>query len=517
MARQFIREFIGSSEGAVAVSYAIALTALVAAIGVGYDYAQLATLDTELQNAADQAALAAATQLDGTSSAITRATSAASSLVLNRTLMANDSLSKDITVSGLTFYPTKADAEADTNATTTPSAAKFVRVTLDARRARYTLTPIISQITAGSPTVTARATAGLGSSICKVPPVMMCNPNPDATSFNISGYIGKGLLLIAKGSGGSYVPGNFGYLDVGAGANDLGKLLGYTDPPGFCVDVAQPTTQPGSMASVINDFNTRFDIFDQGDSNNCYGGGLCRPSDNSRKDVVQSGNLTTASAFQKKDCGFTTGGGGNGWRISPDPYRPTAAKTCAQQACSEDGNALPDAMGYPRDLKHAWPNPNMNNDRVGDGEWDIDAFWRVNHGAAWSGQVSTAVTGRTYPTRYEIYQWERTNAADYRQFNSSGAYTDFQAPMCLPGYAPGGNNADRRVIPVAVVNCTGLNGAQPVTPIDWIDVFLVEPSLSRSGYTDVGDIYVEVVRKNVQGAEGAASQVVRRDKPYLVK
>ena len=517
MGRQFIGDFLRNGDGAVAASYALALTALVAVIGVGFDYAQLGTLDTELQNAADQAALAAATQLDGTSTAITRATTAASSLVVNRSLMANDGGASQLTVSGLTFYPTKPDAEADTNATTTPSAAKFARVTLANRHTRYTLTPVISLIAPNSPNVTAKATAGLGSSICKVPPVMLCNPNADATSFNVASYIGKGLLLVAKGSGGSYVPGNFGFLDVGGGASDLGKLLGYTDPPGNCVDLAQLATKTGSMASVINDFNTRFDIFDQGDSNNCYGGALCRPSDNSRKDVVQSGNLTTASAFQKKDCGFTTGGGGSGWRISNDPYRPVVQKTCAQQACSQNTKALPDAMGYPRDLKHAWPNPNMTNDRVGDGDWDIGAFWKVNHGAAWSGQVSTAVTGRTYPTRYEIYQWERAHPVNSRQFNSSGNYTDFQAPMCLPGYAPGGNNADRRVIPVAVVNCTGLNGSKPVTAIDWVDVFLVEPSLSRSGYTNSGDIYVEVVRRNVQGAEGAASQVVRRDKPYLVK
>ena len=90
MGRQFIRDFLRNGDGAVAASYALALTGLVAVIGVGFDYAQLGTLDTELQNAADQAALAAATQLDGTSTAITRATTAASSLVVNRSLMAND-------------------------------------------------------------------------------------------------------------------------------------------------------------------------------------------------------------------------------------------------------------------------------------------------------------------------------------------------------------------------------------------------------------------------------------------
>ena len=93
--------------------------------------------------------------------------------------------------------------------------------------------------------------------------------------------------------------------------------------------------------------------------------------------------------------------------------------------------------------------------------------------------------------------------------------------MCRPGLAPAATTPDRRVIPVAVVNCTGLSGAKPVTPIDWIDVFLVEPSLTRrkSGttYTSSGEIYVEVIGGTSQGTGGAASQVVRRDKPFLVK
>ena len=42
----------------------LSLFALIGAGGIAFDYARLAALDTELQKAADQAALAAATQLD---------------------------------------------------------------------------------------------------------------------------------------------------------------------------------------------------------------------------------------------------------------------------------------------------------------------------------------------------------------------------------------------------------------------------------------------------------------------
>lgn len=517
------RRFLADERGAVATTYALALVGLVVAAGVGYDYAQVATLDTELQNAADQAALAGATQLDGKSDAITRAQTAAQTYVANSSIMANDGGTSAVAIDSASyaFYATKADAEADANPVTTGAAAKYVKVSVVSRKAHYTLTPIISRVVQ-SGSINASATAGLGSSICKVPPVMMCNPAANPSVFDVASYIGKGLLLVAHGAGGSYVPGDFGYLDVGAGANALGKLLAYANPPGDCVEITSPTTQPGSMASVINDFNTRFDIFDNGDSNNCYGGSLCPPSDNSRKDVVQSGALTTSSSLSKQDCGFASGKGGKGWRFSDHPYRPTSAQTCDAAACTDNPSAgvYPDAMGYPRDFKHAWPNPAMNSDRIGDGSWDINAYWHANHNAAWAGQVSTAVAGRSYPTRYEIYKWERANpGAGYLQ--TASGFTTFQAPMCRPGSAPGGTAPDRRVIPVAIVNCTGLNGAAQVTPIDWMDVFLVEPSLSRkvssSTYSSVGDIYVEVVGRTTQGSEGATSQVVRRDKPYLVK
>ena len=49
---------------AIAPLYALALFGLIGMAGVGWDYGRLMAMDSELQNAADQAALAAATQLD---------------------------------------------------------------------------------------------------------------------------------------------------------------------------------------------------------------------------------------------------------------------------------------------------------------------------------------------------------------------------------------------------------------------------------------------------------------------
>ena len=66
-----------STSGAVAPTVALSLFGLVAAGGIAFDYARMASMDTELQNAADQATLAAASQLDGETGACSRAAAAA--------------------------------------------------------------------------------------------------------------------------------------------------------------------------------------------------------------------------------------------------------------------------------------------------------------------------------------------------------------------------------------------------------------------------------------------------------
>src|SRR5262245_38436993 len=86
---------IKATYGAVAPTVALSLFALLGIGGIAFDYARLASLDTELQQAADQAALAAATQLDRSTGARARATAAiqnpaSTRLAANITRMAND-------------------------------------------------------------------------------------------------------------------------------------------------------------------------------------------------------------------------------------------------------------------------------------------------------------------------------------------------------------------------------------------------------------------------------------------
>ncbi|HEY1145056.1 MAG TPA: pilus assembly protein TadG-related protein, partial [Allosphingosinicella sp.] len=115
--------------GAVAPTVALSLIGLIAAGGIAFDYARMASLDTELQNAADQAALAAAGQLDGKTGARTRGISAAQTLVANITYFANDGGGRAVTVPTITFFEDKAK----TTVATSDAGANFVEVTVGTR------------------------------------------------------------------------------------------------------------------------------------------------------------------------------------------------------------------------------------------------------------------------------------------------------------------------------------------------------------------------------------------------
>jgi hypothetical protein len=510
------RRLVRTSDGAVAPTVAISLFALVAMGGVAFDYARLASMDSELQNAADQAALAAASQLDQETGAIARAIAAAQGLISNQTIMANDGSANAIGIPIVMFYETKADAENDTNGFTDPARfedAKFVRVAVAGREAFYALTPIVGAFSSGD--IGAQAVAGLGSAICKTPPVMLCNPaEPDnntntAFDFDANALKGVGLRLI---TGAADAPGNFGFLETGfgEGAANLARALGYNSPPGDCSPTNGVSTKPGMNAVVMNAINTRFDVYANG-ANTCPAGGACSPSRNTRKDLVKNG---AGSA----NCG--------NWGESGTPYRPTSPTAPLT-------SNYPAIMGHPRDMCHAVSEDGMctynggTATRIGNGSWDRDAYFRVNYG--WNDQATwTAQTGlSSSATRYEVYTWELANTGTSDMVQpASGNPRGYSYPVCTtPGITPNATTVDRRRISAAVLNCEaqGLNGSETgVQVLRWIDLFLVEPSHSRGNgpnkRTDMHDVYVEVIGETATGAAGqTAGQVVRRDVPYLIK
>ena len=137
---------LGSDRRAsVAPMVGLTLFALVGAGGIAFDYARMAALDTELQSAADQAALAGASQLDGEDQTCERAVAAARNLLANKSVMANEVASRNVTIADSTVCRSDATIVDDTTATIrffkdkaatipalTDSEAHFIEVTVDA-------------------------------------------------------------------------------------------------------------------------------------------------------------------------------------------------------------------------------------------------------------------------------------------------------------------------------------------------------------------------------------------------
>ncbi|NJC06634.1 hypothetical protein GGQ97_002427 [Sphingomonas kaistensis] len=558
-----IKRLGGARQGSVAPIVALSLVGLIAAGGLAVDFAQLANLDTELQNAADQSALAGVTQLDGQDGAMLRASAAARALVLNDTRFANDGNDdgQAATVANIYFYASSTDAENDDNRieegdeedeVDPDSLAKFIRVDISARQARYAMTPIVGLVNSGN--VAASAIAGLGSAICKTPPVMMCNPDEPADNddedyaFDADSYAGRGLRLVSVGNGNTaWAPGNFGYLDVNSSTSnpnvELREALGWTTPPGECSGLDGVQTRTGAGTPVTQALNTRFDIYEKpavgnGNAASCPIGGMCPPSINVVKDLLRKGNAGGGNKCDAPKNGE--------WELPPTAARYLPDLDGSLAATRLTAMIANGTMGHPRDKCHAVSqNGNCTNGRIGNGVWDRDAYFRVNYGwtsTQWPGYIDDGLEPITTatPTRYQVYRWEianrgtviggRTILANRLVGGTTNPPTpiDHDSPVCSQlqatpygsGIVPGDANVDRRRISVAVLNCTAngvKGGGNTVYPVlDWIEMFLVEPSIQRDR-TDVNDIYVEIIGRTRSGAGASAGQVVRRDKPYLVK
>lgn len=532
--------FVSDDRGAVAALYAIALPVLVAMAGIGFDYARVASLDTELQNAADQAALAGATQLNQNADSIVRATSAAQGgLVANSTLFANDGNGQAIAIpdAGVFFYETRDDAEAGTNAidvteSDADARAKFIRVKVATRTANYALTPVVG---AFSGTIDAEAVAGIGSALCRTPPLMICNPDEPTNNtnkdfdFNANAHSGEGLL--AKGGGGNaWAPGNFGFLNSvpgpGNGTDKMREAFGWDAPVGNCISQSGNVTidtAPGDRTAVATAFNTRFDIYD-GDVS-CPTPGRCPASVNSVKDLVHP----TGAFSNNNACKLHN----KGWQQTSHRYLPPANRALDVS----QGDTMPDVMGHPRDVCHS-TNPQACSGPFGDAFWDRDAYFKANYGwdhAQWqanTGLVIGAGARPTVPTRYQVYKWEiehrgeLVGGATVLGTKAVGGNTAYSAPVCSQtkgfgtGTVPTDTTADRRRLSVAVVNCYAnkVKGSSTGVPVRrWMDVFLVQPSINRDR-TSQDEIYVEIIGETTAGSAGeTAGTVIRRDVPYLIK
>jgi Flp pilus assembly protein TadG len=530
-----VRKLWGNTDGAVAPLIALSLTALIGVGGLAFDYAHLAAMDTELQDAADHAALAAATQLDGSAGSQNRATQAAEQLITNETKFARDDTDHDRTVgiAQVTFYASYTSASSNTPATG-DSDSKVVEVTVDTRAADYALTPVVGALY-GS--LNAKAVAGVSSAVCGVVPFFVCNPVEPAGNTNVNlspGGVDPGVGMVLYEGGTQWGPGNFGFLDqIGTGANGVGEALASDTLFGNCSPTGAVTTKPGNFIAAVRDsLNMRFD-YKPGNASACKDG-PCDASTNVTKDVV-----------------LPNSGGGCAWQSNPATAAQMATTAPPKYFPSSPvadlpSGTTPQIMGYPRDRCHYFNTSTSNqsypfctNGRVGDGVWDRAAYFRSNHpGLNWSSEPGLGPN----VTRYQTYLWEAADPATRLPAGGKAGNGNFKAfgqpqNQCLaPGLAPDPAGIDRRRITAAVVNChavPGLNGKKTLPVAGFIDLFLSEPVAARTkcpgctvtyggntyvnDYASDKDIYVEIIGASGTGQGGAIPQITRRSIPHLIE
>ena len=537
MCARLLANIVRSENAAVAPTVALSLFALIAVAGIAFDYARMASLDTELQQASDQAALSAASQLDGDDTACGRAVSAARSLITNNTLFANDGNTdgRNVTIPNQTANNGCGNGTTDKvkfysvynsttkTITTDPTAAKFVSVTVNTRQATYALTPVAGAFNSGA--LTGTAVAGTESAICGVVPFFICNPSEPSNNtdpkYAVSIPPGRGILMLEGGQ--QKGPGNFGFLAyAGRGASNLSEALSANVVTDECLATSTVETEPGQKASVFAALNARFDMTAPCTS------GPCSPSTNELKDQVRQAGSCNWQENPTTLASLSTN--------SPGRYRPTTLNTNPMPV-----TVTPEIMGHPRDICHATKQggqcPTSTNDpngQIGDGVWDRGAYFRSNHpGLDWQNEPGLGPN----VTRYQTYLWEAQDTANRlgsKNSTTAGwkAYGTPQAGVCNPpGIAPS-SGSDRRRLTAAVVNChaagkININGRKTLQVAAFMDVFLVEPSLNRtkcsSGggcttkYTDSEDIYVETIGDSGIAEGGNTPQITRRTIPRLIE
>lgn len=511
-----MKALIRDETGAVIV-YVSVMIALIVGMGIlAVDVARYLSTNTQVQNAADAASLAAAVELDAQPGAIERARAAAQQALQNSQTFAQEGSTISVVTTScgavgdepasgcIRFLSELPDDDSipiqdaqiilDESTLEADRNARYVEVRLPA----YTVDSFFAAAlgAATEQKTTARAIAGNEPVVCGAPPIFICNPlenlvGPDADLATLHGQ--QVRLKGPTDSGGnvdtgeSATPGNFGYLcplgpdvdpdDCAPSGAEMREYLASVN--GICVSTRNMPLTPGVKAGPARQgFDVRFDIYD--------------------------GPLA-----------------GN------DDYRPAYNVTQGRNLeCSADDIVYEDPattrMGVPDD--QTWQTSFLGNGDWEDGQ--LGDYWRINHEAPngatgnWRPSDWQAVTGKA-PfedfTRYDLYRYElqanridpqRAIVADGRPIEgSTDTTTENGVAQCHPSggiddgldyFTSTGEDRDlllandRRVLLAAVVNCQAegvVNGfSTRVNPVDFLFLYMTDPMALQGNDTLVGEV-----------------------------
>jgi hypothetical protein len=476
-ATQTKRRLLSSTSGSMTIPGLVFFTMLMAVGGLTIDIQRVYGVHGQMQAFVDDVALAAAAELDGQSTALTRGFRAAvgdgvGPLVTGPANSARFATNTTLTVRKVTFLraigadpgplaPTPAVGDdvlcTWDNGTWTPSScsttaalaqdARFVEIVAAPRTVSYIVLPIANVfgqvLGAGQlqANLQLRATAGFRRAICNNVPLMVCNPaeatQGEGADFDPAEFLGHQFMVKLNDG---WDPPNFGVIDnyPGSGAANLAEALGKVSPSTTCTE-DEIVLDTGTITGPIDQgMNTRFDMY-QGSFKSSSTSSNYAPAPNVVKGVVGCGN---------------------------NPPQSTNSIPLPRDNCFMA--AAPGKMGSCAAYMGGDP-------RFGDGQWARLQYWEANHPGITpptgyiDGSHPNGGWSRYQTYRYEIEHPEMVNIPMDEQ----------GAPACSNQTPDTHRDRDRRLLYIAVVNCVenedviGPNANVPVKA--YAKVFLTEP------------------------------------------
>jgi hypothetical protein len=246
--------------GAMIVTAALVLLFLMGFMGIALDFGHLFVVKTELQTAVDSCALSAARELDGQSTALTRATSAGQVAGnANRVNMQSSTWSGQgqIIAADITFR------DAAYAVTTTPAVARYAQCAHTQPNINIWLMKAMGAFsgdTAGNPatrSVTARAVATRASAQTTCPVPVAMKPKPGGTAPNYGFVVGEWATLIQAQN--ASAGGQIGWANLD-GSNSASETEAELN--NHCgTKVGDTLGTPGVQTSVADVWNQRFGIY----------------------------------------------------------------------------------------------------------------------------------------------------------------------------------------------------------------------------------------------------------------
>ncbi|SOD28117.1 Putative Flp pilus-assembly TadE/G-like [Variovorax sp. YR752] len=246
--------------GAMIITAALVLLFLLGFMGIALDFGHLFVVKTELQTAVDSCALSAARELDGQSTALTRAVSAGQTAGnANRVNMQSSTWSGQgkIVTADITFR------DSAYALTTTPAVARYAQCTHTQANVNIWLMKAMGAFsgdTAGNPATrsvaaSAVATRASAQTTCPIPVAM--KPKPGGTAPNYGFAVGEWVPLIQAQN--AATGGQIGWANLD-GSNSASETEAELN--GRCgTRVGDTLGTPGVQTSVADVWNQRFGIY----------------------------------------------------------------------------------------------------------------------------------------------------------------------------------------------------------------------------------------------------------------